>query len=362
MSLDEAFHLATSSVPQHLTTRARVTLWALQQQALHGDAQKETAVQGGSWVGRKVLLREWESRRGMGKDEAKEAYINLIITLTKRHSHASDTPLLQTLTRFRDALATRETQEATLPLFGSPQSRTDSTSVPESTTASSRSATDSETGSDSFLSSRESICSEDLARAGGEDGIRVGDDAFTYSRRGSLPSEQVNTTDDLEIRVPARSSTPDAGDGSQPAYTSRETDAPQPAPDLSESIHAIHVSLTALHERLSVLEHLHSQSIRPPSANPWASLLRALGILPSPRVEAPSRGWVLQLLFRLLSTVRRAAVDVSFVLVCFCLFTAGRAALRRRLRFRATSVEQGGRRAMLDFVKGVKEAAERVWR
>lgn len=70
----------------------------------------------------------------------------------------------------------------------------------------------------------------------------------------------------------------------------------------------------------------------------------------------------MQLLFRLLSTVRRAAVDVSFVLVCFCLFTAGRAALRRRLRFGATSVEQGGRRAMLDFVKGVKEAAERVWR
>jgi hypothetical protein len=50
-----------------------VTLWGLEQQATHGDATTAEAAlpRDGTWVGRKVLLREWESRRGMTRDEAK---------------------------------------------------------------------------------------------------------------------------------------------------------------------------------------------------------------------------------------------------------------------------------------------------
>lgn len=144
--------------------------------------------------------------------------------------------------------------------------------------------------------------------------------------------------------------------------TPLHTVSPQPAqPNLSESIHAIQVSLTALHERLSALEHLHTRTVQK-SENPWTFLLRGMGILSSPRTEqGVNRGWILKLLIRLLSTVRRAVIDVSFVLFCLCLFSAGRAAVRRRLRF-STWAEEGGRKAVRDFVGGVAEMAGRVWK
>lgn len=145
--------------------------------------------------------------------------------------------------------------------------------------------------------------------------------------------------------------------------TPLHTVSPQPGqPNLSESIQAIQVSLTALHERLSALEHLHSHTIRQ-SENPWTFLLRSLGIFSSRTSDqrTTNRSWILKLVFRLLSTVRRAVVDVSFVLFCLCVFTAGRAAVRRRVRFGALA-EEGGRKAVWDFVGGVAEMAGRVWK
>lgn len=121
---------------------------------------------------------------------------------------------------------TRKAQDeasGSIPLFDSPGSRpattttdssprsTSSPSIPGGSISQSASETDSETGSDSFLSSRESIQGtasdgvppvgddvvpgKDAVREGmviGDDGIAVGDDAFTYSRRSSPPPVSVS--------------------------------------------------------------------------------------------------------------------------------------------------------------------------
>lgn len=147
------------------------------------------------------------------------------------------------------------------------------------------------------------------------------------------------------------------------------TDDPR-AVNLGESMQAIQVSLTALHERLSSLEHVQMRALaatRGREENPWMALVRGMGILSlrpgaagtHAATGAKRRGWVLTLLFRLLSTARRAVIDISFILVMLCLFRAGRAAIRRRIGFGALG-EAGGRRAVVEFWKGVVEVAAKV--
>lgn len=61
---------------------------------------------------------------------------------------------------------------------------------------------------------------------------------------------------------------------------------------------------------------------------------------------------------RLLSTARRAVVDVSFVLGVLCVCVALRAAVRRRLR--GLRGADGGRQAVMDFWRGVGRVVGKV--
>ncbi|KAJ9117707.1 hypothetical protein QFC24_006421 [Naganishia onofrii] len=145
--------------------------------------------------------------------------------------------------------------------------------------------------------------------------------------------------------------------------------SPRPNQNLAESLHAIQVSLTALHERMSALEHaqsLVSTGVRT-EENPWIALFRGLGILASRDHNGELRddgvrrkGWVKRLLLRLLVTARRAIIDISFVLVVICMYKASWSAIRRRMRFGGAMAEEGGRKAIVEFWKGVAAVAGRV--
>lgn len=77
--------------------------------------------------------------------------------------------------------------------------------------------------------------------------------------------------------------------------------APDPSvpPNLASSIEAIQISLTALHERISALEHAQRMSLAAQGENPWVALARGMGLF---RFEKGSdergRGWVVRLVMR----------------------------------------------------------------
>ncbi|KAJ9112891.1 hypothetical protein QFC19_000446 [Naganishia cerealis] len=145
--------------------------------------------------------------------------------------------------------------------------------------------------------------------------------------------------------------------------------SPRVNTNLVESVHAIQVSLTALHERMAALEHMQSLALTAvrPEENPWIALLRGLGILASRDGNGQlredgvrRRGWVGRLLLRLMVTARRAIVDISFILVILCMYKASWSAIRRRMRFGSAMAEEGGRKAIVEFWKSVAAMAGRV--
>ncbi|KAJ9094277.1 hypothetical protein QFC21_006103 [Naganishia friedmannii] len=154
-----------------------------------------------------------------------------------------------------------------------------------------------------------------------------------------------------------------------PLLSGQPDHSPRPNQNLAESLHAIQVSLTALHERMSTLEHVQSLALTGvrPEENPWIALFRGLGILSSRDSNGELRddsvrrkGWVKRLLLRLLVTARRAIIDISFVLVVICMYKASWSAIRRRMRFGGAMAEEGGRKAIVEFWKGVAAVAGRV--
>ncbi|KAJ9113017.1 hypothetical protein QFC22_006113 [Naganishia vaughanmartiniae] len=188
---------------------------------------------------------------------------------------------------------------------------------------------------------------------------------ITYSTRqieNRYLSPDVNPTLTTPRRHPLGNSLlPQSG---QPANSPRVINQ-----NLAESLYAIQVSLTALHERMSALEHVQSLALSDvrPEENPWIALFRGLGILASRDSNGVLRddgvrrkGWVKRLLLRLLVTARRAIIDISFVLVVICMYKASWSAIRRRMRFGGAMTEEGGRKAIVEFWKGVAAAAGRV--
>lgn len=68
---------------------------------------------------------------------------------------------------------------------------------------------------------------------------------------------------------------------------------------LASSIEAIQISLTALHERLSALEHAQRISNAAQGENPWVALARGMGLFRFGKAsEERGKGWVVRLIMR----------------------------------------------------------------
>jgi hypothetical protein len=117
--------------------------------------------------------------------------------------------------------------------------------------------------------------------------------------------------------------------------------------DVPLVLERIQTSLTALHERISSIEHTQSLVLRQP-ADPWTVLLRMFtgGNPPTLQrnrwdVRAERAGLVSRVMWRLIGTIRRTMIDASFVLVLMSLVVAIMAGIKGKGR--------GGRRALLQF-------------
>jgi len=75
--------------------------------------------------------------------------------------------------------------------------------------------------------------------------------------------------------------------------------SPSIPPNLASSIEAIQVSLTALHERMSALEHAQRMSLAAQGENPWVALAKGMGLFRLGKgSDERSRGWVVRLVMR----------------------------------------------------------------
>ena len=117
--------------------------------------------------------------------------------------------------------------------------------------------------------------------------------------------------------------------------------------DLPLALQQIQTSLTALHERISSLEHAQTLILSQPS-DPFTALLHMF--MPntrrrpvrSPRQGTPQRQPLpLRVLWRLLGTARRAMVDILFLILLMGLSIGVWAGIKGRGR--------GGRTAMMQF-------------
>ncbi len=119
-----------------------------------------------------------------------------------------------------------------------------------------------------------------------------------------------------------------------------------PTIDLPLALQQIQTSLTALHERISSLEQAQTLILSQP-ADPFTALLRIF--MPGTRYRtartqqggARRRPLPIRVLWRLLTTARRAAVDVLFVLILLGLSIGVWTGIKGRGR--------GGRTAMMNF-------------
>ncbi|GHJ85878.1 hypothetical protein NliqN6_2280 [Naganishia liquefaciens] len=400
-SLPTAFNLAVRAIEgntpltphrQQLNTRYTLSLYGLYQQAMHGDCGEGEVVvterrpSVGSFPGR-ALGTAWASRRGMSREEAMMAYIDIVLKIGGRsrfHCSAEEYPFVQqTLFQLGQAMecARLSPQHEEWPSTpaASTSGMTAQSSVWSSEASLTQSDAESSDGEESFQSSRESI---DISDADDDD-----EDAFAvtnvarYVRRlrrdepdgkhGSRsrsrhrrellhrrqPSEGIPRY--IESSATTYPQTPELSLQAEPHYQAPVSPTPPPyahdpaiTPNLAASIQAIQVSLTALHERISALEHAQRMNLAAQGENPWVALARGMGLFRFGQGnDERSRGWVFRLVMRLMSTARRAIVDVSFVLGMICAVVALRAALRRRLRGKLDDL--GGRRAVLEFWKGV---------
>lgn len=172
------------------------------------------------------------------------------------------------------------------------------TSVTQSETES------SEEGEDSFQSSRESMDGSEADEKGA-----VAVDVGKFVRRCRREGEVVRTRSRSRQRrepVHARHAPPLYSSSPQP-QSNPILPVPAPPQDtadpalqtLSSQMETIQISLTALHERLSSLEHAQRQSLAAQSregGNPWVALARGLGIVRVGKWE--ERGWVVRLVMR----------------------------------------------------------------
>ena len=122
----------------------------------------------------------------------------------------------------------------------------------------------------------------------------------------------------------------------------------QPHIDLPLALQQIQTSLTALHERISSLEQVQTRMLQQP-ADPFTALLHLF--MPGTQYRtartqqrgaaAKRKALPIRVLWRLLGTTRRAAVDILFVLIFMGLSIGIWAGIKGRGR--------GGRTAMMNF-------------
>lgn len=134
---------------------------------------------------------------------------------------------------------------------------------------------------------------------------------------------------------------------------------PLSQPDVTLVLERIQTSLTALHERMNTIEHIQQLVLAQPT-DPWTSLLRIftrsrsgtsspLGYHLESGYRSPTNrplpvirtNIFLRVMYRFLGTLRRAVIDLSFVLVVTSLLIAVYTGIRGRGR--------GGRRALVAF-------------